>query len=383
MIYPFALLQSWEQLSFKLPEDEDLFQFPWSLPVAAVILILLTILLWKARRNYKALPELAKMPDSSETPDVTVIIPARNEAGQIANCLKSFPGVPVVVVNDDSSDKTAEVAANAGAKVVQAPAVRAEMLGKPNALVAGAAGLKTAYLFFTDADARFSKAFLASAVQHAKRTETVLVTALLGADCRGLFAKMLVPYFQALFFTGINGKAVNQTLAKDILVGGQCLLFERQPYEFFGGHRPVIQSVLDDVEIAAVVKRHRMRSAVMRAEELGTVRYPTTLGSLWRWLQRVSYPLVFRQGKTAAQVLFTSFLLFTIAPVGAWLAWEQQYPALAVFLLWPMLLLKPWYRGWLGVLFYIPAVYLYSCIALHSTLTALVGLEVRWRGRRV
>ncbi|MBI4903256.1 MAG: glycosyltransferase [Acidobacteria bacterium] len=348
-----------------------------------VILLSLTVLFWKARRNYMALPELAKVPDSAEMPDVTVIIPARNEASLIGSCIKSLARAKVLVVNDDSTDKTAEVAAKAGATVIDAPTVHQEAMGKSNALVAGAAGVKTSYLFFTDADTRFQKAFLPSIVQHAKRTESILVTAFLHQDCRSLLSSMLVPYFSGLYFTGVNGKAVNQTLARDVLACGQCMLFERQPYEFFGGHRAVIRSVLDDFEIAGVVKRHRMRMQVMRAEELGSVRYPRALSGLWRHYQRVWWLLITQRSRLTMLVMLTWFLMFCVVPVAVWLYIEHQMWLLVALLVWPVVLLKPWYRSWLGVLLYLPTIYLAGCIAMHSILTAAMGMDVRWKGRRV
>ena len=76
--------------------------------------------LLKSRRNYEALPELpasaGPMPQ-----DLTVIIPARNEEKNIERAVKSFAGVPVIVVDDDSSDRTAEFARAAGARVIKAP----------------------------------------------------------------------------------------------------------------------------------------------------------------------------------------------------------------------------------------------------------------------
>src|SRR5436190_16935281 len=98
------------------------------LAVAAAIFFFLI----KARRNYESLPELPSVAGPMPT-DLTVIIPARNEESNIERVIKSFPDVPVIVVDDDSKDRTAEIARAAGATVIAAPPLKKGGAGKPNA----------------------------------------------------------------------------------------------------------------------------------------------------------------------------------------------------------------------------------------------------------
>lgn len=62
--------------------------------------------LFKSRWNYQRLPDLPH--EDGAAGDVTVIIPARDEAHQIGRVVGSFPGFPVLVVDDASADGTAE-----------------------------------------------------------------------------------------------------------------------------------------------------------------------------------------------------------------------------------------------------------------------------------
>src|SRR5450755_988821 len=111
-----------------------------SLFAAIVVGVGLIVLFWFSWRNYVAFEELKPLasPANSAPLDVTVVIPARNEAGVIARAVKSFaPHCRVIVMNDASTDATAQRARDAGAEVFDAPALRGiKTLGKPNACLA-------------------------------------------------------------------------------------------------------------------------------------------------------------------------------------------------------------------------------------------------------
>ncbi|MBU4078492.1 glycosyltransferase family 2 protein [Patescibacteria group bacterium] len=81
-----------------------------------------------------------------------VIIPAHNEEKTIVNIIKAAKGCEfldeIIVVNDGSSDKTAEVAKAQGVKVVSNPA----NLGKGEALERGVKATDADILLFLDAD---------------------------------------------------------------------------------------------------------------------------------------------------------------------------------------------------------------------------------------
>jgi glycosyltransferase involved in cell wall biosynthesis len=86
------------------------------------------------------------------TPSVSVIIPAHNEAPTIASIVRSsqvaVPGAEVVVVDDGSTDRTAEAAGNAGARVIRLEINE----GKGAALQHGIRGTSGDLLVFIDGD---------------------------------------------------------------------------------------------------------------------------------------------------------------------------------------------------------------------------------------
>jgi chlorobactene glucosyltransferase len=346
--------------------------------------------LWKSRINYLLLgrlPVSAKLP----APDVTVIIPARNEAHQIAQAVGSFKGLAVIVVNDGSADETAAVAEAAGATVMPAPPLSLGALGKPNACAAGAAVAKTKWLLFVDADTQFHPAFAASAVQHAEENNYDLLTAFLEQKCVSIFEKMLLPYGFALYFTGVSARAVNSRGNKSALANGQCLLFRRSAYERMGGHGKVIRSVIEDVAIAQLAKQNNLSVRVLRAEHLGSVRMYESLAAIWKGFQKNSFRFLQANPAGGMQVILASILLTSWLPaLVLGLLDANMEPALPVVLLFfaPFLTLLPWYaesrasRAW-RVLLAPFGIYFFQLIALNGMFVTLFRRTTDWKGRRV
>ncbi|MBL8179503.1 MAG: glycosyltransferase [Bryobacterales bacterium] len=380
--YLFALLQTWHELEFNLGNPEDVEAIPWSVPVSILITMGIAIFLFKARRNYLKLPELAVSNDTAPQ-DVTVIIPARNEEKRIAKCVKSFAGTRVIVVDDGSTDRTAELARAAGAEVLEAPPLLPGVKGKPNALWAGAQLAETTYILFVDADTTFTSKFLASAIKHAENRQLVLASAFLKQKYGSFAERMLMPYAFALYFCGVNARNVQDFLSPETLANGQCMLFLRTAYEFFGGHKSVHTSVIEDVAIAQKVKRHRMPLEILRAEHMGSVRMYESLGEIWRGFQKNSFRFLRENKKTGIQVMLASILLTSILPATGWLVWEQQAPFAIPMWVVPALLLRPWYGGIGKALLCYPAIYIFQCIALHGMFTSIFGLKAEWKGRQV
>lgn len=385
MIFVFALfLQVWRELEFEVPktgEAESLLP-PVSVALAVLVAIGLIVMLRKSRRNYMALPEV---PVSSEPADgdVTVIIPARNEERTIERCVKSFQGHRVLVVDDQSNDHTAQRAAAAGAEVVQAPKLLKGQLGKPNACQTGAKAAETRYLLFADADTYYDPRFVGSMVRYADENQFFLVSPFLKQECVTLFEKMLLPYAFGLYFTGVNAANLQNFLHPETLANGQSMLFLRQPYEFIGGHNSVINSVIEDVALAARVKRHRMKLQIVRAEHLGAVRMYDSLGAIWRGFRKNSFKFLQANRRTGLQVMFTSILLTSVLPLMVWLWIDRQQWMIVLLALLVPYLFAPWYGGVFRSILSLPAIYVFQLIALDGMAATTFGRKTDWKGRKV
>jgi hypothetical protein len=354
--------------------------------VAAAI----ALMLWKSRLNYIFLPVLPTV-SGHHAPDLTVIIPARNEAHQISRAVGSFPGLPVIVVDDASTDNTAEIARDSGAQVIPAPALPPGHKGKPNACAEGARHAATKWVLFVDADTWFDPPFASSLVAYAEAGRLPFVTAFLEQHCQTLAEKALLPYAFALYFTGVSARAVNSLKSREALANGQCMLFDRAVYQSIGGHAAVAASVIEDVALARHAKQEAIPVRVIRAEHLGHVRMYAGFAAIWRGFQKNSFRFLLINPWSGLQVILASILLTSWLPVLllGLAAHPKLSPAIlltpapvTLLFLAPFLSLLPWYRGWRVILAPF-AIYFFQLIALNGMLATLTRRPTLWKSRHV
>jgi len=104
------------------------------------------------------------------TPRVSVIVPVHNGATTIARCLTALSEMPdglseVIVVDDRSTDRTGEIAAALGARVIANPSGR----GPAAARNAGAQAARGEVLLFIDADVEVQRDTVVRMLDHLDR----------------------------------------------------------------------------------------------------------------------------------------------------------------------------------------------------------------------
>src|SRR5215471_12098023 len=117
-------------------------------------------------------------------PTISAIVPARNEELNIANCVRSLALQPevleILVINDQSTDRTAEIVRELTAEIPNLRLLEASdppvgWVGKNNAVWLGAQNAKGKWLLFTDADTTLSTGATAKAFQLAAENSAALV----------------------------------------------------------------------------------------------------------------------------------------------------------------------------------------------------------------
>jgi chlorobactene glucosyltransferase len=347
--------------------------------IVAVIVfgIVTSLLFWRARKLYLAMPLLPTVPSGETPPDCMVVIPARNEEGVVGRAVKSFPPDTVIVVNDHSTDKTAEAARASGAGVLEAPPLKGS-LGKANACMAGARVLTSRWILFADADTRYQEGFLGSVVQHADNSGWVFLSAHLTPRPGRLTEHLLEPYMTALFSSSAR-------LQRDptLLFNGQCILARREAYEFIGGHAAVSKSVAEDLKLAQLARRHRMRYGVVRAADLGHVRNYIGWQGARKRIERQALRFVHMDPKISVTILLTALCAALWLPLAVWLAFTGHLVAPGALALLVMLQLRPWYGNTWRVLLAPLAVYAAVPLLLQGLITVFVKKHIQWKGRRV
>lgn len=207
--------------------------------------------------------------------DVRVVVPARDEAGGIGRCVAALVAQAreVVVVDDASTDRTGERAAQAGARVVRLDGGPPPgWTGKARACQEGAQGALTEWLAFVDADVVLHPQALATTAAATRCTSTSIVG---GLECRSFWERLLLPEL------GLT--LVQEGLPPDF-ASGQCFLVRRDHYEAIGGHgHPGVRgSPVDDRDLARALGGHDARLA----PDLLTTSMYAGLGDLWAGLRK-------------------------------------------------------------------------------------------------
>jgi chlorobactene glucosyltransferase len=256
------------------------------------------VVLWRARQS-RRLDEYSAMLLPG-TPPLSVIVPARDEAANIARCVASlvastYPALDIIVVDDHSADDTARIAREAGGgdprlHVVRAPALEPGWLGKQWACAHGASIARGRVLCFTDADTVHAPDLHARSVRALFDRDADLLSVGGRQEMRTFWERLVQPQVFALLFARYGGTEVVSRAKRpeDVIANGQYILFRRASYDALGGHASVRGKVAEDLALAIRAKRHGMRVHIVQGLEQLSTRMYVSLGALVRgWMKNV------------------------------------------------------------------------------------------------
>ena len=197
---------------------------------------------------------------SPPTVTVQVIIPARNEEDCILRCLESLAAqqgisFEIIVVDDGSTDNTRAIAESVpGVRVIEAGDPGMGISGKCNALIAGGKWVTAEWVLFTDADTVHYPGSLAAAVREAEERGVDLLSYSPEQETGSWYERMLMPVVYAELTRTYPTERVNDPADSTAAANGQYILVRRRVYEELGGHGAVACKLLEDVELARLIK---------------------------------------------------------------------------------------------------------------------------------
>jgi glycosyltransferase involved in cell wall biosynthesis len=277
-------------------------------------------------------------PEPEQLMELTVIIPARHEEQNLGDCLRSLVAQSdkvfelgrdweLIVVDDQSTDRTAEIARSfPGVTVLEAAKLEKGWTGKNNAIWTAARKARGRWILFTDADTIHEPGDLNRAVHEATRHKAGMLSYSPRQLVTGFAQRTLMPLVfseLALAYPPAKVSDPNQRLAA---ANGQFLLVEREAYRRLGGHLAVKDRVLEDVELAFIAKRRKVGLRFRYAPDaLSTRMYRTTGAMTEGWTKNLA--LLFNN----ALATFLWKVLDIVLLVGLpWLAihlWNARFAA--------------------------------------------------------
>ena len=343
----------------------------------------------------------------SDAPLVSVIVPARNEARNIERCVRSilsttYRAMELIVVDDHSTDDTADIARRAGGgdgrfRLIANVPLPNGWFGKQWACATGAAASAGDLLLFTDADTAHAPDLLPRAVNRLRRERDDLLSVVGRQEMHSFWERLLQPQVFWILITryGSTESVSTARRAEDVIANGQFLLMRRSAYEGVGGHESVRDKVAEDLALAQRFFREGHRVGLVRGDDqLSTHMYGSLSELIAGWGKNVfAGGIDAMPGGSAGRVIFPLVLpiapLVTIVPAvivilglaglvgAAWTLWSAI--CAAANLLWWTLI----YRGFHQRVWYALLAPVGATVVLFIIARAIArGRRVGWKGRQ-
>jgi glycosyltransferase involved in cell wall biosynthesis len=256
------------------------------------------VISWVVRRLDFLTPESPPF-DGSAPPLVTVVVPAKDEEATIADCLasvcgQSYPCLEILVVDDRSRDRTGAIARDIArtdprVRVLTIHDLPPGWTGKTHALHVAAQAARGEWFCFLDADTRFVPDNLRIVMEYARAHSAALVSLLPEMRCETFWECVVQPVASIVLMQAYPLLLVNSERSSLAFANGQYILIRRAAYEAAGGHRAVRDRFVEDIALAARVKRMGFPIRVALARRLGSTRMYASLGQIVAGWSRILY----------------------------------------------------------------------------------------------
>ncbi|NIP32495.1 MAG: glycosyltransferase [Aliifodinibius sp.] len=243
------------------------------------------VLLLIAISNIWIMHRARRHPASQSVPFVSILVPARNEEENIADCVHSlisqeYPSFEVLVLDDQSTDNTLlilhEIAShNSSLTVIEGKPAPRNQIGKNWACAQLAEQAKGDLFLFTDADTIHEPGCLKSIINAIDGEKADLLTGFPRQQVQTWGERLLVPFFSWATIC-FNPLWIAYWFRLPILSSavGQMMLFRREAYFKIGGHAGISDSIVDDLALVRQINSHGLRWRVVSiADQISSRMY--------------------------------------------------------------------------------------------------------------
>ncbi|RAP74722.1 glycosyltransferase [Paenibacillus montanisoli] len=334
------------------------------------------------------------IPDGRHRPSIpgklSVIIPARNEEGNLPHLLSSLQAqtigsIEIIVVDDHSEDRTRAVAEGYGVKVIASPPLPSGWTGKNWAVWNGYLAATGDLFAFLDADVRLAPHALHNLLA-AREEAGGAVSVVPYHQAERFYERLaLIPNVLGLF--AFTSPLERTNPAKGMY--GSCIVTARPDYETVNGHEGIKGELLDDLNLGG--KFMAAGIPVRNFIGHGAVSFRMYPGGIRSEVEGFSKGAVLSTSKLSigTTLLVAVWLLGLLAAESApfFIGTSWALPLAAGYVLYTaQLYFLIRYTGSFGR--WLPAVHLLSTafflyIMLYSVYQVVVFGRVAWKGRRI
>ena len=333
---------------------------------------------------------------------VVAVIPARNEAPDIGQTVRALLAqdylgeVRIIVVDDHSTDGTADIARRAAAAVgasdrVTVIAARELPAGWTGKLWAVSEGLEAAqalspdFILLTDADITHGPRSLSILTSRAKAEDLDLTSEMVLLRCVSGPERMLIPAFVFFFFMLYPPRWVADPAERTAGAAGGCMLVRPAALERIGGISAIHGALIDDCALATAIKKSGGKIRLDVTRETVSARVYGSFADIWAMIARTAYTQLRYSPVILAGTLAGLFLTYLVPPLFAicshggvrflgLITWSMMVVAFA-----PTLRLYGRSAAW-GLVLPLIAMF-YAAATVGSAVNYWLGKGGQWKGR--
>jgi cellulose synthase/poly-beta-1,6-N-acetylglucosamine synthase-like glycosyltransferase len=353
--------------------------FSW---VAMIIYLLL---------NLKKIQQVKSQPIIEEQPPLAIIIAVRNEEDDLENALQSvcninYNNYRIIVVNDRSTDRTADILQGFIARypkltVIAVTTLPDGWLGKNNALYQGYLSSTEEWMLFTDADIVFHPDAINRALGYAVKHQLDHLTILPEAISRSVILNSILGTFGIILMMHMRPWGARNPKSKGFAGIGAFNLVRRDAYERIGTHTHIKLRPDDDMQLGQTIKSAGLKQDVLGGQQYICLEWYKNLQEFINGLMKNSFSVV--EYKLGLAILNALMVLLCFAlPVPAMLIFgstEIRLMAGVVFLFQVLYMVAVRPNKWWYALMIPFASFLIVYTTLKSALITIRQGGIYWR----
>jgi hopene-associated glycosyltransferase HpnB len=359
--------------------------------IGAFFWLVILFLPWRPWDIREVMDSTPACPDL-DLSDITVLIPARNEAEVIATTLSTLNNqghdLAMVVVDDRSTDGTFAVAQASGVqnlRVISGEPLPAEWSGKLWALEQGFRHVNTPLALLLDADIELRPGIVQALRQKLEENHLQLVSVMAHLRMVNLWERLFMPAFVYFIKMVYPFRLSNSSSTRVAAAAGGCILLETRLIEEIGGFKAIRNELIDDCALAKRVKALGYRTWIGLTHSVHSLRSYEDLADIWNMVARTAFCQLRYSAILLAGTTIIMLLVFWLPIAGlffpATIAKIISACALAAMILsyLPALKFYGQSRSWALLLPLIATLYL--AMTWSSAIRFWAGSGSPWKGR--
>lgn len=343
---------------------------------------------WSVREQLEPATDIEIEPLFS---DVTVLIPARNEAQFIDQTLRNLQaqgkGLRIIVIDDQSEDHTAILARRSGAEVISGTTPPKDWSGKLWALNQGLQQVRTRYTLLLDADINLSPGILKALLNKAQQESLSLVSLMAELPVQRFSERLLVPAFIFFFKLLYPFRLSNNPASRVAAAAGGCILVETSVLKSTNAFASIHSALIDDCMLATRVKQAGFKTWIGLSHAVQSYRGYNSLAAIWNTVARTAFTQLHYSLLMLLLCTLIMISMFWCAPLSV-IIYTDTIFAVCSILTWLAMFIvyMPILSFYRSTLFWVIALPVTGTLYLLMTWTSAFrywrGVRAQWKNRR-